>query len=47
LSSFGGAGGQHACAIAQSLGITRVFIPRHAGILSGVEDNLFYFSRKF
>jgi 5-oxoprolinase (ATP-hydrolysing) len=28
LSSFGGAGGQHACAIAKSLGISKVFIHR-------------------
>lgn len=34
LASFGGAGGQHACAIARSLGIGRVFIHRFAGILS-------------
>jgi 5-oxoprolinase (ATP-hydrolysing) len=34
LSCFGGAGGQHACAIARSLGITKIFISRFAGILS-------------
>ncbi|XP_022243322.1 5-oxoprolinase-like isoform X2 [Limulus polyphemus] len=34
LASFGGAGGQHACAIARSLGISSVFIHRYAGILS-------------
>ncbi|XP_076333273.1 5-oxoprolinase [Tachypleus tridentatus] len=34
LASFGGAGGQHACAIARSLGISTVFIHRYAGILS-------------
>ncbi|KAA0195316.1 hypothetical protein HAZT_HAZT004716, partial [Hyalella azteca] len=34
LSVFGGAGGQHACAIARSLGMRRVFIHRYAGILS-------------
>ncbi|KAI0221164.1 hypothetical protein L0F63_003542 [Massospora cicadina] len=34
LCSFGGAGGQHACAIADSLGIPTVLIHRHASILS-------------
>ena len=34
LSCFGGAGGQHACAIAKSLKINRVIIHRFAGILS-------------
>ncbi len=34
LACFGGAGGQHACAIARELGIREVFIHRHAGILS-------------
>ncbi len=34
LATFGGAGGQHACAIARSLGITSVFIHRFGGILS-------------
>ncbi|XP_064599058.1 5-oxoprolinase-like [Liolophura sinensis] len=34
LSCFGGAGGQHACAIARSLGMTQVFIHKYAGILS-------------
>ncbi len=34
LSCFGGAGGQHACAIARALGITQVFVHRFAGILS-------------
>ena len=28
LASFGGAGGQHACAIARSLGMATVFIHR-------------------
>lgn len=36
LACFGGAGGQHACAIAKSLGIKRVSVPRYAGILSAV-----------
>jgi 5-oxoprolinase (ATP-hydrolysing) len=34
LACFGGAGGQHACAIARSLGIKIVFIHKYAGILS-------------
>jgi len=34
LACFGGAGGQHACAMAQKLGIETIFIQRHAGILS-------------
>ena len=34
LAGFGGAGGQHACAIARSLGITTVVIHRFSGILS-------------
>ncbi|KAH9515670.1 hypothetical protein Btru_011694 [Bulinus truncatus] len=34
LACFGGAGGQHACAIARSLGMEEVFIHRYAGILS-------------
>ncbi len=34
LASFGGAGGQHACAIARALGIKKIFIHRFAGVLS-------------
>ena len=34
LNCFGGAGGQHACLVADSLGITRVFIHPFAGVLS-------------
>eukprot|EP01083_Nonionella_stella_P200933 735406_1 len=34
LACFGGAGGQHACAIARSLGIHKVFIHKFSGILS-------------
>ncbi|MDR4507593.1 MAG: hydantoinase B/oxoprolinase family protein [Candidatus Brocadiaceae bacterium] len=34
LATFGGAGGQHACAIARKLGITQIFIHRFSGILS-------------
>ena len=36
LLAFGGAGGQHACAVAELLGITQVLLPREAGILSAV-----------
>lgn len=34
LIVFGGAGGQHACAVARELGIRRLVVPEHAGILS-------------
>ena len=34
LACFGGAGGQHACALARKLGIPRIFIHRFSGILS-------------
>jgi 5-oxoprolinase (ATP-hydrolysing) len=34
LACFGGAGGQHACAVADSLGMTKVFIHPFAGVLS-------------
>ncbi|KAJ7338275.1 hypothetical protein JRQ81_011031 [Phrynocephalus forsythii] len=34
LACFGGAGGQHACAIARALGMSQVFIHKHSGILS-------------
>jgi 5-oxoprolinase (ATP-hydrolysing) len=34
LASFGGAGGQHACAIAKDLGIKEIIIHKYAGILS-------------
>ena len=34
LSCFGGAGGQHACLVADALGITTVFIHPFAGVLS-------------
>ncbi|XP_033924706.1 5-oxoprolinase, partial [Melopsittacus undulatus] len=36
LACFGGAGGQHACAIARALGMSRVVIHRHSGLLSAV-----------
>ncbi|GAA1907578.1 hydantoinase B/oxoprolinase family protein [Streptomyces sodiiphilus] len=42
LASFGGAGGQHACAVADALGIDTVVVPPLAGVLSaygiGVAD---------
>ena len=34
LCCFGGAGGQHACAVADALGMTRVFVHPFAGVLS-------------
>lgn len=34
LNCFGGAGGQHACLVADALGMTRVLIHPHAGVLS-------------
>jgi 5-oxoprolinase (ATP-hydrolysing) len=34
LATFGGAGPQHACAIAKALGISKIFIHRFSGILS-------------
>ncbi len=34
LACFGGAGGQHACAVADSLGIPKIFIHPFAGVLS-------------
>ncbi|MEZ5279529.1 MAG: hydantoinase B/oxoprolinase family protein [Acidimicrobiales bacterium] len=36
LVCFGGAGGQHACLVADKLGITRVHINPHAGVLSAL-----------
>lgn len=36
LACFGGAGGQHACAIARSLGIRTIFVHRYSGVLSAV-----------
>ena len=42
LASFGGAGGQHACAVADALGVSTVVVPPLAGVLSaygiGVAD---------
>jgi 5-oxoprolinase (ATP-hydrolysing) len=34
LTTFGGAGGQHACAVADALGIRTVLVPPMAGVLS-------------
>ncbi|MGV9316079.1 hydantoinase B/oxoprolinase family protein [Streptomyces sp. NPDC003691] len=34
LTSFGGAGGQHACAVADALGVSTVIVPPLAGVLS-------------
>jgi len=36
LVAFGGAGGQHACALAEILGIETVLVPEDAGLLSAV-----------
>ena len=36
LVAFGGAGGQHACAVARELGMTRVLCSPHAGVLSAL-----------
>ena len=36
LLAFGGAGGLHACALAESLDIPTVLIPQHAGVLSAL-----------
>lgn len=36
LLAFGGAGPQHACAVAERLGMSTVLAPEHAGILSAV-----------
>ena len=44
LCCFGGAGGQHACLVADSLGVERVYLHPHAGVLSafgiGLADSL-------
>ncbi|MEO1551303.1 MAG: hydantoinase/oxoprolinase family protein, partial [Pseudomonadota bacterium] len=36
LNSFGGAGGQHACGVADALGITSVYLHPFAGVLSAL-----------
>lgn len=40
LVSFGGAGGQHACAVARELGMTRVLMHPQAGVLSALGAGL-------
>jgi len=36
LACFGGAGGLHVCALAESLGMQRAMVPAHAGVLSAL-----------
>ena len=36
LVPFGGAGGQHGCAIAERLGIETILVPSDAGVLSAI-----------
>ncbi|MEJ2579765.1 MAG: hydantoinase/oxoprolinase family protein, partial [Kineosporiaceae bacterium] len=36
LVAFGGAGGMHACALAEDLGVTRILVPEAAGVLSAL-----------
>lgn len=36
LACFGGAGGLHACSLADELGMAQVLVPRHPGLLSAV-----------
>src|SRR5205085_8629569 len=36
LVAFGGAGGLHACAVAESLGVRKVLVPAAAGVLSAL-----------
>jgi N-methylhydantoinase A len=36
LTSFGGAGGLHVCALAEALGMRRAMVPIHAGVLSAL-----------
>lgn len=49
LVAFGGAGPQHACELATGLGVGRVLVPRHPGVLSalgvGIADVVRDFSR--
>jgi len=44
LLSFGGAGGQHACLVAEALGIDRVIIPPFSGVLSALGMGLAHMS---
>ncbi|OOZ39904.1 hypothetical protein BOW53_09905 [Solemya pervernicosa gill symbiont] len=36
LTSFGGAGGLHVCALAEALGMDEALVPRHGGVLSAL-----------
>ena len=36
LTAFGGAGGLHVCALAEALGMRRILVPVHAGVLSAL-----------
>lgn len=49
LIPFGGAGGLHACSLAEHLGMRRILIPRHPGLLSAyglvIADTIKDFSR--
>ncbi len=36
LTSFGGAGGLHVCALAEALGVRQAMVPIHAGVLSAL-----------
>ena len=51
LNCFGGAGGQHACQVAEQLGIRKVLIHPHAGVLSalgiGLADQIVIKRRSF
>ena len=47
LLSFGGSGGLHAVALARSLGIPKVLIPRHAGVFSAIGMAAAQVSRDF
>jgi 5-oxoprolinase (ATP-hydrolysing) len=40
LTVFGGAGGQHACAVAKNLGMSRVYLHKYASFLSAVGASL-------
>lgn len=40
LACFGGAGPQHACAMAKALGMTKVFVHRYGGVLSAYGLNM-------
>ncbi len=42
LSCFGGAGGQHACSIAKSLGIKKVFIHKYVVCLLSLHSHYFF-----